>query len=134
SPNGPPPWPQFHHDAMRTGLYTTPVFTGVDPGPTPAAASAGIELSAPRPNPARGPAQLWYVIPQAHAGETFQLAIYDLAGRQLRVVDGGPARPGRYRADWNLADGAGNRVQPGLYLARFTVGQESRSQKLIVVQ
>src|SRR6476661_9584558 len=31
SPNGPPPWPQFHHDAMRTGFASNPVFVGVDP-------------------------------------------------------------------------------------------------------
>ena len=26
SPNGQPPWPQFHHDAQRTGLASNPAF------------------------------------------------------------------------------------------------------------
>ncbi len=132
SPSGPPPWPQFHHDAMRTGLATNPSFTAVDPQPQPGTVT-GVELSAPSPNPSRQLAQLWYAIPKARAGERMELAIYDLAGRQVQRLAAGEATPGRYRADWNLADDSGRRVEPGLYFARFILGPERLSQKVIVV-
>ncbi len=133
SPNGPAPWPQFHHDAMRTGLYSNPVFVAVDPQPAPTLA-AELELAAPLPNPSRGLAQLWYSIPSSSKGDRLELAIYDLAGRQVRLLDSGEARAGRYRADWNLGDTSGRRVEPGLYFARLALAGQSRTQKIIVTQ
>ncbi len=132
SPNGQPPWPQFHHDAQRTGLYSTKAFTGVEPEET--AAITSLDLSAAFPNPARGAAaRMWYAIPSGRSGQ-LDLAIFDIAGRQIRSIASGAVKAGRYSASWDLGDGAGHRVGPGLYFAKLTIGAETRSQKIIVVQ
>jgi hypothetical protein len=119
---------------MRTGLYTNPAFVSVDPPPGVTGSITSAEFAAPRPNPSRRLAQLEYAIPTASAGERMQLAIYDLAGRQVRLLESGIARAGRYHADWNLGDDSGHRVEPGLYFAQLMLGGESRSQKIIVVK
>jgi hypothetical protein len=132
SPNGPPPWPQFHHDARRTGLASSPAFVDVTPGPQ--SVPQKLELAAPAPNPSRGSTSMWYAIPKVAPGERLELSVYDVSGRQLRVLERGEAKPGRARADWDLTDGAGHRVGPGLYFLRLRVGEQALAQKLIVMQ
>src|SRR5205814_4246986 len=67
SPAGPPAWPQFHHDAMRTGYFNG--VNLVDVAPKPGEAPAAIEFAAPYPNPTRAGARIAYGIPASHAGE-----------------------------------------------------------------
>jgi hypothetical protein len=133
SPVGPPPWPQFHHDARRTGLYTNPAFVSVEPPTDAGAPGANVELAAPAPNPSHRSTQIGYSIPKTETGERLELAIYDLAGRRVRMLESGPARAGRFHAEWNLSDGSGRRVEAGLYFARLSLGRERKTQKIIVV-
>jgi hypothetical protein len=132
SPGKTPPWPQFHHDARRTGLASNAAFLSVE---LEAAAPTGssIELSAPQPNPSFARAQMWYSIPSAKAGDQVELAVYDLAGRRVAMLQRGDAHAGRYKVTWDLSDDRGNHVEPGLYFARLTTGAEVHSQKLIVI-
>ena len=132
SPHGAPPWPQFHHDALRTGLMTNPAFVEVGP-PAPAGTSTAIEFAAPMPNPARGGARTWYAVPSDRAGSRLELAIYDLAGRKVRVLAQGTARAGRSSAAWDLRDASGLRVGPGVYFIRLALDGESFTHKFVVV-
>ena len=130
SPAGPPPWPQFHHDAMRTGYASAAI--NVDVPPAPGAAPARLELAAPWPNPAGRSTRFSYDIPAAFAGQRYELAVYDLTGRLVRVVDSGIAAPGRFTVDWNLRSSGGT-VGTGVYFVQFALGAERRSRKLIVL-
>jgi len=131
SPSGKPPWPQFHHDARRTGLYTSTVFLAVDPAGAPE--SGVVQLSAPSPNPTFAQTQMWYSIPSAKAGDKVELAVYDVSGRRVAMLQKGDAHAGRFRVTWDLSDDRGNHVEPGLYFARLTTGADVQSQKLIVI-
>jgi len=133
SPGHIPPWPQFHHDAARTGYAGTPVFVGVDDDGAKAPPRS-LELAAPAPNPASGATRLWYGIPAERAGGDVELAIYDLAGRRVRVLERGIARPGRHSVAWDLRDESGATTQAGVYFARLTLGPEVRTRKLVVVR
>lgn len=132
SPGVVPPWPQFHHDAMRTGLASNLPWVSVDPI-ADAAPAATLELAAPSPNPTRAGSQIGYAIPRTTSGERVELVIYDLSGRKVRLLESGEAKAGRYRTAWNLSDDAGRRVVPGLYFAQLRVGSDRRAQKIIVV-
>ncbi len=132
SPTQNPPWPQFQHDAMRTGYAETPTSVGVDDGPPPVPRQ--IELAAPAPNPALGRTRLAYGVPAARAGESFELAVYDLSGRRVRTLGQGRAAPGRYSATWDLRDASGSPAAAGVYFARLTLGSEVRSRKLVVIR
>jgi hypothetical protein len=132
SPGQVPAWPQFHHDAMRTGYAGTPAYTGVEDEQKPA--PRALELAAPAPNPAQGATLLAYGVPAARAGSEFELAIYDLSGRRVRVLGHGRAEAGRFSARWDLRDASGAPAAAGVYFARLVLGVECRSQKLVVVR
>jgi hypothetical protein len=133
-PQGKAPWPQFHHDARRTGFASAPLFLGVgDDGPLGNGAVTSLEFAPPSPNPANTSSRMWFAIPSGLGGTTYELSIYDLGGRRVRLVDSGIARPGRFSLAWNLRDESGHPVQGGVYFARMTVGGHSRTNKLVVV-
>ena len=133
-PSGTPPWPTFHHDARRTGFTGTPVFTGgVDDPGGPNAVVASLEFEPPSPNPTSGRSRMWFGVPAAMGGQTYELAIYDLAGRRVRLVDTGIARPGRFTLEWDLRDEARNPVHGGVFFARFTLAGKSLNRKLVVL-
>lgn len=133
-PNGVAPWPQFHHDARRTGFAGATLFVGVDGSGDPAAAIHSLEFAVPAPNPASSRTRLWFGIPADLAGRTYDLSIYDLSGRRVSRVDAGVARPGRFSLEWNLRDESARPVHGGVYFARFSIGGRSVTQKLVVVQ
>jgi hypothetical protein len=134
-PNGVAPWPQFHHDARRTGFSGSPLYVGgVDDGPLGSGAVATLEFAAPAPNPAHGTTRMWFGIPAAQGGQSFELAIYDLGGRRVRTVDSGMAHAGRFSLQWDLQDASHHPVDGGVYFARFTVGGKSLTRKLVVLQ
>lgn len=134
-PSGRAPWPQFHHDARRTGFYDSPLFVGVDDGPGAAGRPAAtVEFAPPSPNPARGSARLAFGVPASLQGRTYEMAIYDLSGRRVRLVDAGAAKAGHFSVAWDLRDDARRPVAGGVYFARFTVGGASVVHKLVVLQ
>jgi hypothetical protein len=132
SPGQIPPWPQFHHDAARTGYAGTVISAGAEEE-TPALPRA-LELALPAPKPARGGTRLWYGVPADRAGGLLELAIYDLSGRRVRTLQSGRAEPGRHSVSWDLRDASGAPAHTGVYFARLSLGAEAHSRKLVVVQ
>jgi hypothetical protein len=138
SPGKTPPWPQFHHDARRTGFASAPLFVGVDDGP---GAGAGLvrtlEFAPPSPNPLRpgqSTATLDLAVPSSMSGGEYDLSIFDLSGRRVKRVDSGIAPVGRFSLKWDLRDERGRPVDGGVYFVRFTLGGKSVSHKLVVLQ
>jgi peptidase C25-like protein/VCBS repeat protein/fibronectin type III domain protein len=132
SPGGQPPWPQFHHDAMRTGLATNAPFLG-SPYPSPPLVPESVELAPPQPNPARRTARISWAVPADRVGADFDLSIFDLTGRRVARLASGTARAGRFATEWNLRSAAGERMGGGMYFLRFRVGPDVTSRKLVVV-
>ncbi len=135
-PNGPAPWPQFHHDARRTGLATAPLYVGVGDDPSTGGATAvrELEFAPPAPNPATAGTRMWFGVPADLAGSTYDLSIYDLGGRRVRQVGSGEAKAGRFSLPWDLRDDAARPVRGGVYFARFSIGGKHLTHKLVVVQ
>jgi hypothetical protein len=132
SPGGPAPWPQFMHDAQRTGSSElAPTIVGIDEK-LPAVPRT-LEFAAPRPNPAREGVVLATGVPITENGAAFELAIYDLAGRRVRTVAQGIARPGLGEARWDLCDARGARAPAGVFLARWTIGTSTLTRKVVVL-
>ncbi|HXJ64108.1 MAG TPA: C25 family cysteine peptidase, partial [Actinomycetota bacterium] len=138
SPGKTPPWPQFHHDARRTGFASAPLFVGVGDGPaTGPGAVRTLEFAPPSPNPMRtgsSAATLDLAVPSTMAGGQYDLSIFDLSGRRVKRVDSGLAPVGRFSLKWDLRDEKGRPVDGGVYFVRFTLGGKSVSHKLVVLQ
>jgi len=91
-----------------------------------------LAFAPPSPNPLIDRAHLSWEIPAGHEGETFDLSLYDLAGRRVITVANGPVHAGRFSADWMRRDVAGERVHGGVYFARLRIGARYLNQKLVV--
>jgi len=78
-----------------------------------------------QPNPfnaASGAAQIQIDLAKVQHPQALTVALYDLAGRQMRVLwDGQPAAAGRKRLAWDGRDESGQLVAPGHYLLRVEI-------------
>lgn len=63
-----------------------------------------------------------------------ELAIYDLSGRLVRVIDSGTRSAGRYQAHWNGQDDAGQAVPSGIYFCRLKSELGSQTRKLTLAR
>lgn len=91
---------------------------------------AGVGLRV-RPNPALGPMDIDLVLPRP---AQVSLAILDVQGRELRVLEPGAWRPaGSYALRWDRARPDGSRAPAGLYLLRLRVDGRLVTRRLVVL-
>jgi hypothetical protein len=79
----------------------------------PPPAAPALAFAPPSPNPARGRQAFSYALPRP---ASVTLAVYDLAGRRVRILATGAQSAGTHAADWDLRDERGAAVRPGVYL------------------
>jgi len=83
------------------------------------------------PNPFRQQTTLEYVLPEPGA---VRLAVYDVLGRQVRVLVDQKQKAGRHTVAWNGRDESGKRMASGVYLARLVVDGQTKVRKLTFVR
>jgi DNA-binding beta-propeller fold protein YncE len=95
---------------------------GVD-GPSPS-----LSLSAPSPNPARGPVSLR--LAGSGSGEV-RVEVADVTGRRVRswMESASAART----LTWDLRDGGGRRVAPGVYLVCVRTRSDAATRRVLVL-
>jgi hypothetical protein len=86
-------------------------------------------LAAPYPNPAVGEVRFEYSTPET-ATDT-SLVVYDLKGRAIRALE---PEVGEAVALWDLRDGSGRPVAPGVYAARLSADGETAVKKVVVIK
>ena len=88
-----------------------------------------LRFSPPRPNPSHSFARFSFEIPQREGD--IVVAVYDVAGREVRHEKLGPLDAGEHEWTWNGRDAAGRGVDAGVYFARLRVGNRTLNQKTI---
>ncbi len=83
------------------------------------------------PNPFNPATVLSFDLP---AAAEVRLVIFDIAGRAVREVAGGRYPAGRHAVTWDGRNRAGEGAGSGIYFARLTVGDVSRTRKLLLVK
>ncbi|NOZ75674.1 MAG: T9SS type A sorting domain-containing protein [FCB group bacterium] len=83
------------------------------------------------PNPFNPATTLRYDIPEE---AEIRIHIYDITGRTILRIDSGKQPAGSYRIRWNGRDVRGNQVSDGMYLVRFTAGNFSQTQKIVLLK
>jgi flagellar hook assembly protein FlgD len=83
------------------------------------------------PNPFSDQTTLEYVLPDP--GQV-RLAVYDVLGRQVRVLVDENQKAGRHTVPWDGRDESGRRLASGVYLARLVVGGTTKVQKMTFVR
>ena len=83
------------------------------------------------PNPFRDQTTLEYVLPDPGP---VRLAVYDVLGRQVRVLIDEKQQGGRHAVQWDGRDESGRRLASGVYLARLVVGGTTKVRKMTFVR
>uniref|UniRef100_A0A832I386 FlgD/Vpr Ig-like domain-containing protein n=1 Tax=Eiseniibacteriota bacterium TaxID=2212470 RepID=A0A832I386_UNCEI len=97
----------------------------------PRAAPVGTLLAGPWPNPARGAARFALTLPVA--GEA-AVEVFDAAGRRVATLARGALAAGRHDVAWDLKDGAGSPVPPGVYVVSARSGAARAARRVAIVR
>jgi hypothetical protein len=89
------------------------------------------DLGPAHPNPASLMAEVSYSIPTAG---TVNLTVYDVSGRRVRTLVGGPMPAGRFTARWDCADQTGRRAAKGVYFFRLQCRGQDLIRRLVLVR
>lgn len=84
------------------------------------------------PNPARGGCTLRFALPAAVAGT---VAVHDLAGRRVALLESGGLARGEHAARWDGAAPSGRAAPSGVYFARLqTAGGRDETRRFVLVR
>jgi len=81
-------------------------------------------------NPSGGTCRLSWVSSERR---TIDAAVYDAAGRRIRLLFSGLAGPGETQLTWDLRDTSGRRVTAGVYFIKVESSGAIATRKLVVV-
>lgn len=91
---------------------------------------AGFVALASSPNPARGHANVHFVLTQR---ERVALSLFDVTGRKVRDLVQGDFAAGGHDVAWDGLDAAGRAAAPGVYLARLKGDHTDAMHRLVLV-
>lgn len=113
----------------RAISYTTdaPTTALTEPATGTAAVSLRLALA---PNPVRRTATIRFTVRQPGP---VRLAVYDRAGRAVRILLNGPADAGQHRLNWDGCDDLGRTLARGVYFLRLQAGEERASLKTVLL-
>lgn len=83
------------------------------------------------PNPTAGATQIAWSLDR---GETVDLRVFDLFGREVARLANGPMSAGRHSLHWDGTDANGARVAPGVYRYRILTPSFSEARTIVVVR
>lgn len=92
---------------------------------------ARVALEHPFPSPATSATRVDWRLAEAGAAS---VEVFDAAGRRVRALWRGPAPAGPGSARWDLRDGAGARVAPGVYRVRLVAGGHVATRAIVVTR
>jgi hypothetical protein len=104
--------------------------TGVDPGDEDPPAT-GLRLGQSYPNPFGPSTTIRYSLP---ARSHVRLGVYDVAGREVAVIQDGVQAAGSHEARWDGADRGGTSLSAGVYFVRLDAGGETRTSKTMLMK
>ena len=102
------------------------------PGPAPPVV---LSLGACFPNPFNPRVQIPFTLPATTWPRDYVLAIFDPAGRVVRILEKGQTGSSGIKrtASWDGREESGRLVSSGVYVCRLSCGDESRSQKIVLL-
>ncbi len=105
--------------------------TGLDDG---TAAGPGPILSANFPNPFNPRTSIAYLLPDGGETSRVSLIVYDVGGRQVKILVDEVQPAGEYGVAWDGRDDSGAEVGAGLYFYRLSWGEERLSRSMVLLK
>ena len=66
--------------------------------------------------------------------ERVRLAVYDLQGRRVRVLEDRVLEPGRHERIWDGSDGSGAPARAGIYFVRLETSSAMLQRKAVLTR
>jgi hypothetical protein len=88
-------------------------------------------LAGSSPNPSTSVAQVSFGLDRR---TPVRLAIYNVAGRFVRLLIEGVMDAGVHLADWDGKDGRGQDAAAGVYIAKLQAGEKVLTQKMVLTR
>ena len=85
-------------------------------------------------NPAVGGGAVKWSIPRAQAGATYDLSLFDVAGRRVLNISGGTAKAGRFTEEMSFRSVDGTALPNGVFYLRLRVGRETLNRALVLAR
>ncbi len=123
------PWPMFHANLHRNGVYGFVVPTGVGDSPR----AAGLTLEPNYPNPFNPTTSIVFEIPDGSA-QRVSLVVYDVTGARVRTLHEGVVQPGRHVVAWDGRGESGAAVGSGVYFYRLATPQQALTRKMVLLK
>jgi hypothetical protein len=89
------------------------------------------ELAQPMPNPFNPTTTLTYTL--VHSDDV-ELAVYDVSGRLVKMLESGPHGPGEHSTVWMGRDESGRELSSGVYFVRLLTGDTVVVRKMVMVK
>jgi hypothetical protein len=126
-------WADYRDMASGVHIYAQRIYpggelVGVDDFPSP---PAGQQLEQNVPNPFNPLTEISFTMTETGR---VRLAVYDLAGRQVRVLLDDVRQASRHEVTWDGKDGMGRTVASGLYFYKLETEQGSETKKMILLR
>jgi hypothetical protein len=123
-------WPMFRNGAKRTGCSVIPVMTAIG-DETDTGLPAVTALKSVYPNPFNPATTVSFDLD----GRTHvTLAVYDVAGRRVAILEDGVMDAGRYEAAWNGTTDTGGMASSGIYFCRLVAGNTVDIKKMVLLK
>lgn len=90
-----------------------------------------LRLTGAAPNPLPGAGAIRFTLPAAMDA---RLAVYDAAGRRVRILVDRALAAGSQAVSWDGRDDRGAAVAAGVYFARLTAGAAERRSKIVLIR
>jgi len=107
-------------------LYTTSIVNGVVPGQ--------FTLAQNYPNPFNPSTSIQYSIPVGMSGSAVRLEVFNVLGQNVETLVNQRQMSGVYQVRWNGLSSDGQQQVGGLYLYRLTVGDETITNKMLLLK
>lgn len=98
---------------------------------SPNSRPSGFSLSQNYPNPFNPTTNLEFSLPKS---AKVRIDILNVLGQRVRTLVDETMTPGRYVADWDGKDEAGNQVSSGVYFYRMEAGDFSDTKKMVLLK
>jgi hypothetical protein len=87
-----------------------------------------------RPNPFNPKTEISFTLSPAGANGTVSLEVFDLGGRKVAQLVNGHMSPGAHVETWTGMSDAGKPAESGVYFARLTTADGTRTQKMVLLK
>ncbi len=120
------------YEVYLTGYYYGLGYPNWGVGDTPYFEPSSFVVSGPFPNPTNGATRI--CVDVVGPSSPLEIAVFDRAGRLVKVLFDGLCGPGKHSFTWSLEDGGGREVSSGIYFVEVRLGGHVCTRRVAVVR